>query len=47
LDTHRHRIIQRVGPLTRLQGKLTLTMSANSAVRRDLLHFLDAVQKAA
>jgi hypothetical protein len=47
LDTLRHRIIQRAGCLTRPQGELTLTMSANSDVRKDLLHFLDAVQKAA
>ena len=47
LDTLRHRIIQRAGRLTRPQGELTLTMSANNAVRKDLLHFLDAVQKAA
>ena len=26
---------------------LTLTMSANTSVNKDLLHFLDAVQKAA
>ncbi len=47
LDTLRHRIIQRAGRLTRPQGELTLTLSANRAVRKDLLHFLDAVQKAA
>jgi len=47
LDTLRHRIIQRAGRLTRPQGKLTLTMSANKAVRKDLLHFLDVVQKGA
>jgi hypothetical protein len=47
LDTLRHRIIQRAGRLTRPNGELTLTMSANSAVRQDLLHFLDAIQKAA
>ena len=47
LDTLRHRVIQRAGRLTRPQGKLTLTMSANKAVRKDLLHFLDVVQKAA
>ena len=47
LDTLRHRIIQRAGRLTRPQGELTLTMSANSAVQKDLLHFLDAVQNAA
>jgi hypothetical protein len=47
LDTLRHRIIQRAGRLTRPQGELTLTMSANSAVRKDLLHFLDTIGKAA
>jgi len=47
LDTLRHRIIQRAGRLTRPQGELTLTMSANHAVRKDLLHFLDVVKKAA
>lgn len=47
LDTLRHRIIQRAGRLTNPKGELTLTMSANDAVQKDLLHFLDAVQKAA
>jgi hypothetical protein len=47
LDTIRHRIVQRAGRLTRPQGKLTLTMSANKAVRKDLLHFLDSIRKAA
>jgi hypothetical protein len=47
LDTIRHRIIQRAGRLTRPSGELTLTMSANQAVRKDLLHFLDTLQKAA
>jgi hypothetical protein len=47
LDTLRHRIIQRAGRLTRPQGELTLTMSANRAVRKSLLHFLDAVQNEA
>ena len=47
LDTLRHRIIQRAGRFTRPQGELTLTMSANEAVRKDSLHFLDALQKAA
>lgn len=47
LDTIRHRIIQRAGRLCRPQGKLTLTMSANSVVRNDLLQFLNAVQEAA
>jgi hypothetical protein len=47
LDTIRHRIIQRAGRLTRPDGKLTLTMSANQAVRQDLMKFLDSMQKAA
>jgi hypothetical protein len=47
LDTLRHRIIQRAGRFTRPQGELTLTMSANHAVRKDLLYFLDVLQKAA
>ena len=47
LDTLRHRILQRAGRFTRPQGELTLTMSANHAVRRDLLGFLDVLQKAA
>jgi hypothetical protein len=47
LDTLRHRLIQRAGRLTRPQGQLTLTMGANEAVRKDLLHFLDVLQKAA
>jgi hypothetical protein len=47
LDTLRHRIIQRAGRIIRPQGELTLTMSANQTVRKDLLHFLDVLQKAA
>jgi hypothetical protein len=47
LDTLRHRIIQRAGRFTRPQGELTLTMSANQAVRRDLLQFIGVLQKAA
>ena len=47
LDTLRHRFIQRAGRLIRPQGQLTLTMSANPAVRKDLLHFLEAVEKVA
>jgi len=47
LDTLRHRIIQRAGRLIRPQGELTLTMSANHAVRQDLMHYLNALQKAA
>jgi hypothetical protein len=47
LDTLRHRVIQRAGRFTRPQGELTLTLSANQAVRSDLLHFIDQLQKAA
>ena len=47
LDTLRHRIIQRAGRLARPKGELTLTMSANHAVRQDLLHFLEKLQEAA
>lgn len=47
LDSIRHRIIQRAGRLTRPQGRLTLTMSGNKAVRTELLHFLDVLQNAA
>ena len=47
LDTIRHRIIQRAGRLNRPQGKLTLTMSANQAVRDDLMHFLNMMQSKA
>jgi hypothetical protein len=47
LDTLRHRLIQRAGRFTRPQGELTLTLSANKAVRKDLLHFLDCIENAA
>lgn len=47
LETIRHRIIQRAGRLIRPQGKLTLAMSSNEAVRKDLLHFMEILQRAA
>ena len=47
LDTLRHRVIQRAGRFTRPHGQLTLTMSANQTVRKDLMHFLDVLQKTA
>ncbi len=47
LATMRHRFIQRAGRLTVPQGELTLTLSPNPVVQEDLLHFLDALQKAA
>jgi len=47
LDTIRKRIIQRAGRLIRPKGKLTLSMSENEAVEKELLHLLDAISKAA
>lgn len=47
LDTIRHRFIQRAGRLIRPQGKLTLSMSANEAAGKDIIHFMDALKKAA
>jgi hypothetical protein len=47
LGTLRRKLIQRAGRLTRPQGQLTLTMSANPAVKTELLHYLDQLKKAA
>ncbi len=47
LKTLRHLIIQRAGRLTAPKGKLTLTLSANEAVQRDFLAFLEAFKEAA
>jgi hypothetical protein len=47
LATLRHRLIQRAGRLTHPSGCLTLTLGANEAVRKELLHFLDTLEKAA
>lgn len=47
LDTLRRKLIQRAGRLTRPQGKLTLTLSANASVRNELLHYLTGLDKAA
>jgi hypothetical protein len=47
LGTLRRKLIQRAGRLTRPQGKLTLTMSANTAVKSELLHYLDVLKQAA
>jgi len=47
LDTLRRKLIQRAGRLTRPQGKLTLTLSANTSVRNELLHYLTELDKAA
>ncbi len=35
-------LIQCAGRLTRPNGRLTLTMSANTAAKEELLHHLDA-----
>ena len=47
LGTLRRKLIQRAGRLTKPQGKLTLTMSANPAVKSELLHYLDVLKQAA
>ena len=47
LDTLRHRFIQRAARITQPKGELTLTLSANPTVKKDLMHFLEALQKAA
>lgn len=47
LETFRRKIIQRAGQFTEPQGALTLTLSANHAVKTEILDTLDALQKAA
>ncbi len=47
LSTLRQRLIQRAGRLTEPQGKLTLTMSGNEAVKRDLMFSLEGLKEAA
>ncbi len=47
LKTLRRALVQRAGRLTRPQGNLTLTISANQPVRKEILHYLDQLQKAA
>ena len=44
LDTLRGTLIQRAGRLTRPQGRLTLTISGNRAVKNQLLQYLAAAQ---
>jgi len=46
LGTLRRQFIQRAGRLIRPQGQLTLSMSINPALKRDLLHYLNALQAA-
>ena len=43
LGTLRHRLLQRAGRITHPGGKLTLTLSGNPAVRREMLALLDAL----
>lgn len=47
LSTVRRKLIQRAGRLTKPQGALTLTLSANPTVKSELLHYLDALRQAA
>jgi hypothetical protein len=47
LGTLRRKLIQRAGRLTKPQGNLTLTMSANPTVKSELLHYLDVLKRAA
>lgn len=47
LGTLRRKLIQRAGRLTKPQGTLTLTISANPAVKAELLHYLDILKQAA
>ncbi len=47
LGTLRRKLIQRAGRLTKPQGRLTLTMSANPTVKSELLHYLDVLNQAA
>ena len=47
LDTLRRTVVQRAGRLIRPQGRLTLSLSANDAVRDELLHYLNALQSPA
>jgi len=45
--TLRHKLIQRAGRLTRPHGRLRLTLSGNEITRKDMLHYLDALARAA
>ena len=44
LATLRQRLLQRAGRFTLPEGALTLSVSANQAVKNDLLHHLEALQ---
>jgi hypothetical protein len=43
LGTLRHHLVARAGRLTRPGGRLTLTLSPNAAVQRDLLHMMSTL----
>ena len=47
INTVRRQIVQRAGRLIRPQGRLVLSMSANAAVKKDMLQILDALKGAA
>ena len=47
LQTLRRTLLLRAGRLTRPDGELTLTLSANAQVRDELLHYLRALTPAA
>lgn len=46
LQTLRRTLFLRAGRLTRPQGALTLTLSANADVKAEFLHYLDALKAA-
>ena len=47
LQTLRRTLLLRAGRLTRPDGELTLTLSANAEVRAEMLHYLRALTPAA
>lgn len=47
LQTVRGKLILRAGRFTQPEGRLTLTLGANQAVQRELLHYIGTLQKVA
>ncbi len=47
IKTVRRNLLQRAGRIIRPQGKVVLSMSANTAVQNELLHYLEALDQAA
>ena len=43
----RHKLVQRAGRLTRPHGRLRLTMSGNEITRKEMMHYLQALDQAA